>query len=55
VIGDLGFKDLIFIDPFGAFKTALIEFIASITTRKPRIPQEFVIEVSSIIEAGLKI
>lgn len=52
VMGDKGWKDLVFLDAFTAFRSALQEFIDGVSARQPRIASDFVIEVVSLIEAG---
>lgn len=52
VIGEIGWKDLIFQDPFPAFKAALFEFVQGIIHRNERIHPDFMLEVVGIIEAG---
>ena len=52
VMGDQGWKDLVFQDTYSAFKNALFEFVQSIIHRNVRIDQDFMLEVVSLIEAG---
>lgn len=52
VMGDKGWKDLVFQDSFTAFRSALQEFIDGVRARQPRIAPDFVLEVVSLIEAG---
>lgn len=52
VIGEAGWRDLIFKDTFPAFKAALFEFVQGIINRNERIHPSFMLEVVSIIEAG---
>lgn len=52
VIGDLGWKDLVFKDTFSAFKTALSEFTQGIIHRDERIHPDFMLEVVNLIESG---
>ena len=53
VMGDLGWKDLYFRDTYHAFKTALQEFVRGIVKRDVRIEPVFMLEVASLIEAGM--
>jgi len=53
VMGDLGWKDLYFRDTYSAFKTALQEFVRGIVQRDVRIEPAFMLEVASLIEAGM--
>lgn len=52
VIGELGWKDLIFKDSYFAFKAALFEFVQGIIHRDERIHPDFMLEVVSLIESG---
>ncbi len=52
VIGESGWRDLIFKDTFPAFKAALFEFVKGIIHRNERIHPDFMLEVVGIIEAG---
>lgn len=52
VMGELGWKDLIFEDSFSAFKQALSEFVQGIVHRDVRIQREFVLDVIRIVECG---
>lgn len=52
VIGETGWRDLIFKDTFSAFKVALFEFVQGIIHRDERIHPDFMLEVVDIIEAG---
>lgn len=52
VIGETGWKDLIFQDTFPAFRGALFEFVQGIIYRDERIHPDFMLEVVGIIEAG---
>lgn len=52
VIGELGWKDLIFKDSFFAFKAALFEFVQGIIHRDVRIHPDFMLEVVNLIESG---
>ena len=52
VIGDHGWKDLIFQDAFTAFRSALQAFVDSVRTRRPAIAESFVMDVVALIEAG---
>jgi predicted dehydrogenase len=52
VIGDRGWRDLVFVDSFTAFRAALNEFVQGVLKRDVRIPPEFMLEVAGIIEAG---
>jgi hypothetical protein len=52
VIGEAGWRDLIFKDTFPAFKAALFEFVQGIIHRNQRIHPDFMLEVVDIIEAG---
>jgi predicted dehydrogenase len=52
VVGETGWRDLIFKDPFNAFKATLLEFVQGIISRDQRIDPSFMLEVVGIIEAG---
>ena len=52
VMGDRGWKDLVFQDSFTAFRNALQEFVDGVRSRQPRIAPDFVLEVVSLIETG---
>ena len=52
VIGETGWRDLIFKDTFPAFKAALFEFVQGIIYRNERIHPDFMLEVVMLIEAG---
>lgn len=52
VIGDKGWRDLVFHDAFTAFRSALQAFVDSVRTRRPTIPENFVMDVVALIEAG---
>lgn len=52
VIGELGWKDMIFKDSFFAFKAALFEFVQGIIHRDVRIHPDFMLEVVNLIESG---
>jgi predicted dehydrogenase len=54
VFGELGWKELLFLDTFSAFKTALSEFVDGIRTKTCRSPIEFNRQVVSIIESGMR-
>lgn len=54
VHGEHGWHDLVFADPFSAFKSALIEFIEGIKTKSCRSPLCFNEQVVAIIESGLR-
>jgi len=53
VYGESGWHDMVLIDSFSAFKTALIEFIVGIQSHSCRSPLEFNRQVVSILEFGL--
>ena len=52
VIGDQGWKDLVFQDSFLAFKAALFEFVQGIIHRDQRIHPDFMLEVVNLVESG---
>ena len=52
VIGDKGWKDLVFQDTFFAFKRALFEFVQGILRRDERIQPDFMLEVVGLVEMG---
>lgn len=52
VIGETGWKDLVFKDTFPAFKAALFEFVQGIIHRNERIQPDFMLEVVNLIESG---
>lgn len=52
VIGDQGWKDLVFQDSYFAFKAALFEFVQGIVHRDQRIHPDFMLEVVNLIESG---
>lgn len=52
VVGDRGWKDLLFQDAFSAFRSALQEFVGGVQERRQPIAPDFVLEVVSLIEAG---
>jgi len=52
VIGELGWKDMIFKDSYFAFKATLFEFVQGIIHRDERIHPDFMLEVVNLIEAG---
>jgi predicted dehydrogenase len=52
VIGDKGYCDLIFSNPFCAFKSALEDFIAGIRECDTRISSEHMLETVRLIELG---
>lgn len=52
VVGDDGWKDLIFEDSYSAFKGALLDFVQGIINRDERIAPDFMLEVAGLIEAG---
>jgi predicted dehydrogenase len=51
--GERDWQELVFVDVFSAFKTALSEFVEGVMTKTCRSPKEFNWQVVSIIEAGL--
>jgi predicted dehydrogenase len=53
VMGERGWKDLYFRDTYHAFKTALQEFVRGIAEKDVRIEPAFMLEVASLIEAGM--
>lgn len=53
VIGDSGWKDLLFSDTYFAFKSALFEFVQSVIYRDVRIDKDSILEVCSLVEAGM--
>lgn len=55
VMGERGWKDLVFQDSFTAFRSALQEFIDGVRAREQRIDTNFLIEVISLIEAGRRL
>ena len=55
VMGDKGWKDLFFKNPFFAFKSSLYEFVQGIIHKDVRIKEEFMLEVITLIEAGRKV
>jgi len=52
VMGNLGWKDLVFQDSYSAFKSALVEFVQGIRHRDVRIDPDFMLEVVNLIELG---
>lgn len=54
VIGELGWHDMQFTDPFSAFKGALADFLAGVINRDVRAEPNFVRRVVEVIEAGRK-
>ena len=52
VMGDLGWKDLFFQDPYYSFKSALFEFVQGIIHRDVRTDPDFMLEVVNLIECG---
>ena len=52
VIGELGWKDLVFHDSFSAFKAALEGFKLAVHVGCSPIPDDFLLEVSRLLEAG---
>lgn len=52
VIGERGWKDLVFKDSYHAFKAALFEFVQGIIHRNERIHTDFMLEVVRLIESG---
>jgi len=54
VMGESGWRDLFFQDSFGAFKSALFDFVQGIIHREVRSEPEFLLEAISLIEAGRK-
>jgi len=52
IYGTTGFKDLIFTDPFSAFKSALQDFILGVHTGVVVTPKEHAYRVVQIIESG---
>ena len=54
VFGKNGFKELIFKDPFSAFKNALKTFINVILKKEQPVPKDFVLDIIKIIEGGIK-
>lgn len=52
VIGEQGWRDLVFQDSFSAFRSALLAFVDAVRRRQPSIPEHFVVEVVDLIEAG---
>ena len=54
VCGDSGWRDLMFVDSFSAFKAALADFVGGVRARDVRIRPEGVLEIVGIIEAGRK-
>lgn len=52
VIGNKGWKDLVFRDTFTAFHRALQHFVDSVLERSPAIQESFVMDVIALIEAG---
>ena len=53
-MGESGWRDLFFQDSFGAFKSALFDFVQGIIHREVRSEPEFLLEAISLIEAGRK-
>jgi predicted dehydrogenase len=53
VMGDRGWRDLVFQDSFTAFRSALQEFVDGVRARQQRISPDFVLEVVRLIEAGI--
>jgi predicted dehydrogenase len=54
VIGDKGWKDLVFRDAFTAFRSALVAFVDSVRMQSSAISESFVMDVVALIEAGRK-
>jgi predicted dehydrogenase len=54
VIGEAGWRDLVFRDAFSAFKGALADFVSSVRAPRQAISPDFMLEVVSLIEAGCK-
>lgn len=54
VHGEYGWHDLVFVDSFSAFRSALIEFIEGVKARSCRSPLYFNEQVVAIIESGLR-
>lgn len=54
VHGEHGWHDLVFVDSFSAFRSALIEFIEGVKARSCRSPLSFNEQVVAIIESGLR-
>lgn len=52
VMGDAGWKDMVFQDSFFAFRSALFEFVQGIIHRDVRIDAAFMLEVVGLIESG---
>jgi hypothetical protein len=52
IVGDAGWKDLVFLDTFSAFKGALEAFKLAVDVGYSSIPDAFLLEVSKILEAG---
>lgn len=52
VIGELGWRDLVFRDTFRAFRTALYEFVQGALHRDVRVDPAFMLEVVKVIELG---
>jgi len=52
IIGDKGWRDLIFRDTFSAFRSALQAFVETVMTRRPVIAENFVMDVIALLEAG---
>ncbi len=52
VMGESGWKDLIFTDSYSAFRSALADFIGGIKHKDVRIQPEFMLNVVELVEAG---
>ncbi len=52
VIGETGWRDLVFKDTFHAFRSALHEFVQGALHRDVRIAPQFMLEVVNVIELG---
>jgi predicted dehydrogenase len=52
VMGDRGWRDLLFHDAFAAFKAALQDFVGGIVQREVRAAPDFLLEVVRLIELG---
>lgn len=54
VIGEAGWRDLVFRDTFNAFKRAMGDFVTAVRETRQVISPDFMLEVVSLIEAGGK-
>lgn len=52
VMGESGWKQLVFRDSFSAFKVALETFVSVVQTRHSPIADDFLLEVADLLEAG---